>query len=128
MKKLLGVERNNGRVERTWSHYDADGKASITVETVQDVAPILDANKRQYNDAPSKWGDFAKVASIPTVVIENTAKGCAALWGISVREAYSEIVASKTDRARQVWRELLNSREFRYFRTRPGYVPVKAQK
>jgi hypothetical protein len=127
MKRLLHTEQTVTGTEKWWYHTGDDGKSALTVETVADVEPVLNANKRQYNDAPSQFGDLAKVASIPSVVIEKTAVGCAKLWNISVRAAFSEIINNKTDRANQVWRELLNSREFRYFRTRPGTVDTRAK-
>jgi hypothetical protein len=127
MKRLLHTEQTVSGTERWWYHTGDDGKSALTVETVADVEPVLDANKRQYNDAPSKHGDMSKVASIPAVVIEKTVAGCATLWNVSVKDAFAEIINNKTDRANRVWRELLNAREFRYFRTRPGTVDTRAK-
>lgn len=108
--RLLGTENIGGRIEKTFLD---NGKFVIT--TTQDAEPILEANKRSYNDAISNWkGDFHHVASIPATIIEDTCR---------VKEIpYREMMQGKTDRAQKAWRELLNAREFRYFRTRPGKV------
>jgi len=49
--------------------YSEDGIATITAE--QDVAPITDFNRAQFNDSDKRFGDkniFHKVASIPLTV------------------------------------------------------------
>lgn len=117
--RLLDKENIGGRIEKWWLHTGDDGEDRITVETVQDVEPILDANKRAFNDAPRSYdkSGMTKVADIPATVIEETCR----IKGIPFRE----FVAAKTDRAQAAWRELLNAREFRAFRTRPGRVDVR---
>jgi hypothetical protein len=114
--KLLDVVNIGGRTEK-W-YREPDGK--ITVYTVQDAEPILDANKRAYNEAPSTFGKgaFHKVASIPVTVIEEACR--------IHQMKLAELVAAKTDKAQRVWNELLNARDLRYFRTRPGRVDLKA--
>ena len=118
MAKLLGVEKNGHRVDRYFAHYGDGGKALLTVETVEDVEPILEANKRAYADAPSRFGNGSThVASIPTTVIEAVCK--------HTKIPFAEFIKGKTDRAQKAWNVLLNSPEFRHFRTRPGRVDVK---
>jgi len=52
-------------------HYDAV-EDKLTVQRIQDVEPIIEANKRAANDASSNWrGDMHHVASIPLVVLEH---------------------------------------------------------
>lgn len=116
--KLLGVERIGGRIVRDWLHTDGAGKDVITTETVQDVEPILERNKRKYNDAPQRFGSgaFHEVADIPATVIEKEIRE----QNISLRE----LVQCKTDKAQAIWRKLLNDRDLRGFRTRPGRVDV----
>lgn len=108
--KLLGTENIGGRVEKTFL---GDGK--FVIETTQDAEPILDANKLAYNNARTDWkGDMHHVASIPQTVIEETCR---------VKQIpHKEMMQAKTDRAQRAWKELLNAREFRYFRTKPGRV------
>jgi hypothetical protein len=125
MKKLIHAENNGGKIERWWEHYDNSGNKLLTVESLQDATEIIEANKREYNASHGRHGDLSKVATIPALVIENTAKGCAGVWNTSTAAAYREIVEGKTDRAAMVWRELLNAREFRHFRTRPGFVDAR---
>lgn len=75
----------------------------------QDVSSILDANKRAQADSiGTKFGDFAKVASIPfAVVLEWKQK-----YGINV------MAPSPEDKIRMV--ALLNDPDYAYLRTRGG--------
>lgn len=116
MAKLLGVERNGTRTDKT---YVEDG--NIHIVSTEDAEKVIDANKRQYNDAnPFDRSDFRKVASFPKTIIEETAR----LHGIP----FNEFIQSKTDRAIKAWNQLLNGRDTRYFRTAPGRVDIAAHK
>ena len=58
-------------------HDEPDG--TFTIETKQDAQDIVDANKRRFNDygdklSVGKRGDFHKVASIPSTVMEQWIK------------------------------------------------------
>ena len=61
MKRIFSHDPQNG-ITKYW-HVKENGE--YVIETVQDVTAIADANKRQYNDTPSKYRDVNKVASIP---------------------------------------------------------------
>lgn len=82
---------------------------TILLRHEQDVSEILDANKRaQADSVGKKFGDFAKVASIPfAVVLEWKDK-----YGINV------MAPSEEDKARMV--ALLNDPDYAYLRTREG--------
>jgi hypothetical protein len=55
---------------QTRVHYEEDGDRLI-IQRIQDVEPILEANKAKANDARTDWkGEFHHVASIPLVIIE----------------------------------------------------------
>ena len=63
--------------KRLFGHYPLTGvteywhvtdKGEYVIEKIQDVTSIVEANKRQYNEAPQKYGDMNKVASIPLSV------------------------------------------------------------
>ena len=119
MAKLISSGLIDGRVQNYWLHPGDDGNDNITVETVQDVEPILERNKRAYNDAPTRFGpgDFHKVADIPVTVIEDIAR---------VRKIpFPELMQGRTDRAQAIWDDLVNGRDFRLFRTRPGVVDMR---
>ncbi len=82
---------------------------TVTIETYQDVGPILEANKRQYNDhgdarTPGKmnFDGLHKVASLPETVLQQ--------W---IRE--DPEVARKP----KLLFQKLNDPEFRYFKTTP---------
>lgn len=49
-------------------YWHVKDNGEYAVETVQDVTKIAEANKRQSNSAGGKWGEMAKVASIPLSV------------------------------------------------------------
>jgi hypothetical protein len=116
--KQLGAEAVPGGIQKTWVHTGDDGKDRITVETIVDVEPILKRNAEEYASASSSYmkGDMHKVASIPAIVIEKMCR----LHKISFRE----LMARKTDLSKKVWNELLNGRDFRAFRTKPGVVRI----
>lgn len=87
----------------TYFHYH-DDRDAFTLETVQQVDDVLDANKRDYNDAQTGWkGDMHKVASIPMTLYLDLKR-----QGILDDQA-----------ALKRW---LNDPGNRYFRTKPGKV------
>lgn len=63
---------------RTDMHFD-DTDEKVTFNTVQDAEPIVEANKRKYNDFGDKMslgkrGEFHHAATIPFTVLEQWAK------------------------------------------------------
>jgi hypothetical protein len=87
---------------------DVDG---VAVKTVQDVEPILDANKEAYNsgrDGYTPSRAMKKVGEIPFVVAE--------MW----MRVYGVDVFNK-DHIPAV-RRLLNSSDWRHLRTAPGQL------
>lgn len=121
--KLLGTELSAAGVfEKHWLHTDGSGRDQITVERVQDVEPILKNNQEQFNSAPGTFerkSDLRKVAEIPVVVVEEMLR----LHQITLKEFMDQ----KTEKAVRVWNELLNGRDFQYFRTHPGRVAVRGR-
>jgi hypothetical protein len=91
-------------------HYqqgDSEEKDGFVIETVQDIEPIIEANKKKYNESQSfKSETFNQVASIPLVMIEK--------W-----KNEKGIDLLNDERA---LRQFLNDPENRFFRTRPGKV------
>lgn len=87
----------------------ADGEI-LTVSSLQDVEPILEANKRAYNTPPVK-GDFHMAARIPNVIAEKWMRE----EGLSIfnRDHWPAIAAK------------LDSPEYRYLRTQPGRLSRK---
>lgn len=89
-------------------HVLEDGK-EWAIETKQDVTGIVEVNKALQNEATGRFGDMARVASIPLTVLEDLQrKGVIDnMWNI------------KNDRGFRRW---LNSSENRHFRTKLGQV------
>ena len=63
-----------GPTRDTYYHEHVDG--TVTLNTVQDVEPIVENAKRRYNDfgdkkTPGKRGEFHQVATIPFNIWEN---------------------------------------------------------
>lgn len=113
MSRLLGQEVNGGRIDRWWLHTGDDGSDRITVETIEDVEPVIDAVKRR-RELPNS-GDFRHVATIPRTVIDEVCRVNAATWGVQPYQVFAELMANKTDRARGVWRLFTQGRDYRRF-------------
>lgn len=64
-KNLIDHDMDSGI--STFQHYD-EGEDSMTIETVQDVTPILERNKAQQNESFDKRSDLWHAATIPAVV------------------------------------------------------------
>jgi hypothetical protein len=88
--------------------HDLDGKYFI--ETKQDISQIIEGNKAEFNaiDENAKWGEFAKVASLPNVVIDDLNKQ-GIMRGFAVMDE-------------KRFRAFLNHPDNRFFRTRPGQL------
>lgn len=84
--------------------YDPDSD-KVTIQQVQNAAPIIEQNKAQFNaiDERARWGEWAKVASIP----------------ISV---WADLNAKGITKDKVAFKKWLNSPDNRFFRTRPGQV------
>lgn len=105
MKRFFDHDAELGMTE--FFHYD-QATSSFSIETVQDVEPILEANKRAANDTdgytPSR--DMRKIASIPLNIVE--------LW----KAKYGIDIFNKNHEGGV--RRLLNDPDWRYLRTAPG--------
>lgn len=117
MAKLLGTEIDGNRHYRYWGHTGTDNREKITLETVEDIEPVIEANKEAYNNAPTHNDGLKKVASIPGTIIMELCR----INKISFRE----LMLGKTDRAQHVMNSFLNDPAFRAFRTAPGRVDVR---
>lgn len=106
MRRIL----DDGREDGIATIFHSDGE-TITLEDVQDVEPIIEANKLLYNDvderAPYAGDGFHRVASIPAVVMLDLER-----QGI-VNNAW----AVKDQKRFLQW---LDDNSNIYFRTRPG--------
>ncbi len=104
--RLLGSDPQSGLVETFFYDPDTDG---FTIETSQDVTHFLDTATALRNDAPIRWGEWAHVARIPSVILMELAKQ-------GIVTATGNILDEPRFRA---W---LNDRDNQFFRTRPGKV------
>ncbi len=94
----------------TTFHSNAD-ETEFTINTHQDVGPILEENKAAYNNygdklTPGKSGEGVVVASIPINVL--------ALW---MKETNGEIM-----RDHKLMKKYLNDPDNKYFRTTPTRI------
>lgn len=110
MKKLLASENIGGRIQKWWAHFGDDGRKKITVETVQEIDPIFDQVRRNSETAPE---GFHFRGTIPATLIDEICKIKSADWGLNATEAYAEIMGNKTDRAKAVWKMLLEDIDYR---------------
>jgi len=98
LKRMLSYDPVLG-IKRTF-HWD-DTTDEFLIQTQQDTTDIVEANKAAYNDAPDRWGEFTRVASIPiSLYFDLKKKGIA-----------------DDPEAMKRW---LNDPDQRFFRTRPG--------
>tara|TARA_R110000772_G_scaffold51719_1_gene118698 strand:- start:664 stop:984 length:321 start_codon:yes stop_codon:yes gene_type:complete len=101
-KRLVSENAEIGQ-KQYWHDHD-DG--SVTIETVQKVDNVAEANKEVYNqvDAKANWkGDMHRVASIPMAIF----------YDLQRKGILNDPAAMKK------W---LNNPDNRVFRTRPGQV------
>ena len=129
MKRLLGVENIGGRISKDWLHVGDDGRDRITTETVQDVGPIIRETK-QISDAQLGRRGFMRLkANIPMTLLEDMCRASAVAWGCTAKDAISEVMAGKTDRAQRIIRTLTEGRDFRKLQTEkdsPRYVKASS--
>lgn len=104
MKRLLDHDPVTGVTE--YFYYD-DATDRVHIETVADAGPVIEANKRQYNEKQASK-DWIKVASIPPAV--------QMLW----LEKYGVNLFNRNHDERV--KRLLNDPEWRYLRTAPGVL------
>lgn len=99
-KKALDFDPVTG-ISHTF-HYDAaTDQATIAVE--QEVGDILEANKVAFNNAPTRWGEWSHVGSIPMSV-------------------YAELLRSGKLHDQEYMKRWLNDGDHSKFRTRPGTI------
>lgn len=111
--KLLGAENiGGGQVEKYWLHSDGRGNDNITVETVQDAAPIIRQLKQQVQNERPMQGMRLK-ARLPVTMLDEASRISAQEWGVSVKDAFAEIIKQKTGRAKSVLRLLTEGRDYR---------------
>jgi hypothetical protein len=83
----------------------------ITIQQEQDVTALIDQNKKEYNNAETKWSDQLfgnKVASIPFTAIDKLNK-------MKIMKGYNVLDQKRFF----AW---LNDPENLYFRTKPGHL------
>ena len=108
--RTLGVERRGDVVDTYYQHLGDDTRKKITIQSVQDVEPIMEQIKAEAQNAMK---GFRLKARLPAVVIDEACKVCARIWRISVKDAFSEILNQKTDRAKHALKVLTEGRDFR---------------
>ena len=110
MSRLLDREINGNRITSYFQQYDEAGKPEIIIHNAEDVEPVF---KRAKFLKENSGKTFRFKASIPLNVIDEVCKIKAVEWGITKREAFSEIIINETGRAKNVWKVLTEGRDFR---------------
>jgi hypothetical protein len=87
-----------------WFTYDR-AEDTFAIHSEQDVTSVAEGSKAQFNstDERAKWGEWAKVATIPLTILHELRKNG----------------TTEDPKRMKAW---LNSRDNRVFRTRPGRV------
>ena len=100
MRRLLGVDPLTGTAQ--YVDYD-ENEDAFRYHQVVEADPITDFNRLLFNDAPQRWGDMQRVASLPMV-----------LWLKLKRDGVLD-----DPKRLAAW---LNDPDNAAFRTRPGRV------
>jgi hypothetical protein len=100
MKKVMDHDPVTG-ISHVFYYDDETDEARIVAE--QEVDEIIDENKSLYNDAPTQWGDYARVAQLPLTVYHDLKR--------------KGIIDNPAE-----MRKWLNDPDNRFFRTRPGTI------
>jgi hypothetical protein len=110
-RRLFSYDPTFGTVR--YSYYDPDNDV-FAIETLQDAAPVIEANKAAFNstDEKARYDDgLHHVARIPLAVMERL-----------IREKILVIGKNGDGEGNKRFKRWLNSPENRFFRTRPGTV------
>ena len=112
MARLMSQEWVGGRLEKTWAHIGDDGRKKATVEVLQDVDPVIEKAKMiaQNEVRDSVLGRFKGIVTFTQ--LEEACRIEAKLWGITVRECFSEVMQGKTDRGARLLRTLTEGRDY----------------
>ena len=102
------LETNHGR--QTDMHFD-DIEGTFIFNTREDATPLLDQNKRKFNDywdklSKGKHGEWHHAASIPTTI-----------WEKWIKETNGEIQKDP-----KLLAAYLNNPDFKYFKTAPTNI------
>lgn len=119
MAKLLAEQWSGHRLERYWLHTGPDHTDRITIETIEDVEPVIEANKRAYNGSVKDQevpGLGRRVARVPGVVLEELCR----IHKIKFRD----LMVGNNPRGQKILNDFLNDPAFRSFRTAPGRVDM----
>lgn len=110
--KKMGVERSGNLTNTDYLHTGDRGQSVITTVTTEDANPVFHKAKLLAQSAKS-GGDYKYKASISQNMINEACVQASTTWGITRREAFSELIGAKTDRAKAVWKILTEGRDFR---------------
>jgi hypothetical protein len=99
-KRLINDDAFTG--VKTYYDYDAEKDEAI-ISKEQDVSAIIEQNKREFNAAPERFGEWTKVGSIPLSV-------------------YYELERQGILNDQKAMAKWLNDPDNRAFRTRPGTI------
>jgi len=100
MRKVIDHDPNTG-ISHVLYHDESDGVAHYVAE--QSVDTLLDFNRKQANEAGKRFGEWAKVASLPLTLFQDLKKK-----GI-------------LDDAK-AFKRWLNDPDNKYFRTHEGHL------
>jgi hypothetical protein len=109
--KLVGIESDGFRTFKTYRHLGDDGKDKITTTWSEDVSKVFDSVKRITEGERSR-SDMKLKAQLPATLIDEVSKINAGLWGVSTREAFSELIQCKTDRAKKAMKTLTEGSDY----------------
>jgi hypothetical protein len=99
-RRIFDVDPFTGTT--SYWHYDPNTDEAV-IQKTQNVDALLDLNRRVFNDAPTRYGDMTRVASIPLSI-------------------YADLKAKGVIDDEKAFKRWLNDPDNSAFRTRPGKV------
>lgn len=109
--RLLGTEKLDALTHKYWLHSGDDGKDRITVQTTQDVTPVINRVKNMAGRGDR--AGFRHVATIPSTIIDEICRVEAQRRNARAGDVFTELVGNKTRWAIGVWENLTQGRDYR---------------
>tara|TARA_R110000744_G_scaffold97508_3_gene188416 strand:- start:3662 stop:4021 length:360 start_codon:yes stop_codon:yes gene_type:complete len=117
MSKLIDVEKVGNRIFKTYKHVGEKGNNLVTTEITEDISPIY-TNLKDVAQNRNNKSELRLKASIPFTVLDEECKKASLTWGISVKDAFSEITSCRSGRAKTIIKKLTEDIDYRRFQTK----------
>ena len=110
MTKVRATEWNT---DATKTRYIQESDGKLTIHNQQNLNPLMERNKKLYtqNDGYTASRDMRRIASVPPIMLQ--------IWTKEYNGSNNWWALPK-DTQKKIMKTILNSNEFRYFKTSEG--------